>query len=365
MTGSYLNQPGALGTGDRAQSVEAPGSEPPIFDARSAALYQLLLASSGVSAADLASRSGLPISDVRAALSRLARHDLVRGDGGRPRLYTANDPAVVLGPRIHRLEADLERERHLLASSKELYAAGRSAHARNLLEIIPNKIDIVDRFLQSQVTVHNEVLVFDCPPYILPPGDPRQEASENALLARGVSVRSVYDKRCLDDPVAFAYMAEFSRAGEQIRLASNVPIKLVIFDGSTAILPLGPDSGSDCAVIVRTSTVLTALADLFERVWAEAVPFLLPGDAAAAADGAPPGRANEAAGASLAPDFSFSDQLLSLLAAGLGDAAIGRLLRVSERTVGRHVRALMDELGALTRFQAGVESVRRGRLGGR
>ncbi|MCW2931590.1 MAG: helix-turn-helix transcriptional regulator [Actinomycetia bacterium] len=364
MTGTYLNQPGALVAGDRAQSVDVPGSEPPLFDAGTGALYQLLLASSEVSVADLASRSGLPISDVRAALSRLARHGLVRSGGGRPRLYAANDPAVVLGPRIHRLEADLERERHLLASSKELYAAGRSAHARNLLEIIPSKVDIVDRFLQSEATVRNEVLVFDCPPYILPPGDPRQEASENALLARGVSVRSVYDKRCLDDPVAFAYMAEFSRAGEQIRLAGNVPIKLVIFDGSMAILPLGPDSGSDCAVIVRTSTVLTALTDLFERVWAEAVPFLLPGGAAAAADGAPSGRANGAAGASLAPDISFSDQLLSLLAAGLGDAAIGRLLRVSERTVGRHVRALMDELGALTRFQAGVESVRRSRLGG-
>lgn len=365
MTGTYLNQPRTVRAGDRAQGVAVPGSEPPLIDGRCTALYQLLLASPGVSVVDLASRSGLPRSDVRAALSRLARHDLVRSDGGRPRLYTANDPAVVLGPRIDRLEADLERERRLLASSKELYAAGRSAHARNLLEIIPSKIDIVDRFLQSEATVRNEVLVFDCPPYILPPGDPRQQASENGLLARGVSVRSVYDKRCLDDPVAFAYMAAFSRAGEQIRLASNVPIKLVIFDGSTAILPLGPDSGSDCAVIVRTSTVLTALIDLFERVWAGAAPFLLPGGSAAAAAGAPSGRANGAAGACPAPDFSSSDHLLSLLAAGLGDAAIGRLLRVSERTVGRRVRALMDELGALTRFQAGVESVRRGRLGGR
>lgn len=160
-------------------------------------------------------------------------------------------------------------------------------------------------------------------------------------------------------------MAVSSRAGEQIRLAINVPVKLVIFDGSKAILPLGPDSGSDCAVIVRTSTVLTALTDLFERVWAGAAPFLLPGGSAAAAASTTSGRPKRAAGSFQAADLSSSDHLLSLMAAGLGDAAIGRLLRVSDRTAGRRVRALMDELGALTRFQAGVESVCRGRLGGR
>jgi sugar-specific transcriptional regulator TrmB len=318
-----------------------------------------------MSVADLAAHSGLPASDVRAVLSRLARNDLVRDDGGRPRLYTANDPAIVLGPRIHRLEADLERERHLLASSQELYAAGRSAHARNLLEIIPSKIDIIDRFLQSEATVRNEVLVFDRPPYILPPGDPRQQASENGLLARGVSVRAVYDKGCLDDPAAFAYMAACSQAGEQIRLASNVPIKVVIFDGSKAILPLGPDSGSDCAVIVRTSTVLTALTDLFERVWAGAAPFLLPGGSPPPGPAAPSWRVNGPAGACASQDGSTRDHLPALLAAGLGDAAIGRLLGVSERTVGRRVRALMDDLGALSRFQAGVEAVRRGHLADR
>ena len=54
--------------------------------------------------------------------------------------------------------------------------------------------------------------------------------------------------------------------------------------------------------------------------------------------------------------------LLGLLAAGLTDEAIGRQLGWHPRTVQRHVRRLMTELGAQTRFQAGLQAARRGWL---
>ena len=54
--------------------------------------------------------------------------------------------------------------------------------------------------------------------------------------------------------------------------------------------------------------------------------------------------------------------LLDLLAAGRRDEQIARELRLSVRTVRRRVAAIMQELGAESRFQAGVEAVRRGRL---
>jgi DNA-binding NarL/FixJ family response regulator len=54
--------------------------------------------------------------------------------------------------------------------------------------------------------------------------------------------------------------------------------------------------------------------------------------------------------------------LLGLLAAGLTDSAIGRHLGTHPRTVQRRVRELLDRLGAGTRFQAGLQAVRRGWL---
>ena len=52
--------------------------------------------------------------------------------------------------------------------------------------------------------------------------------------------------------------------------------------------------------------------------------------------------------------------LLDQLAGGAKDEQIARALGLSLRTVRRRVAEILDELGADSRFQAGVEAVRRG-----
>jgi DNA-binding NarL/FixJ family response regulator len=54
--------------------------------------------------------------------------------------------------------------------------------------------------------------------------------------------------------------------------------------------------------------------------------------------------------------------LLTLLAAGAKDETIARQLGVSPRTVTRRVGELLDQLGARTRFHAGVLAERHGWL---
>ncbi|MEU1034769.1 LuxR C-terminal-related transcriptional regulator [Streptomyces mirabilis] len=54
--------------------------------------------------------------------------------------------------------------------------------------------------------------------------------------------------------------------------------------------------------------------------------------------------------------------LLTLLAAGHTDAAIARVQGRSERTTHRHIQRVMAQLGAPTRFRAGLLATRRGRL---
>ncbi|WP_306216054.1 response regulator transcription factor, partial [Actinoplanes sp. RD1] len=55
-------------------------------------------------------------------------------------------------------------------------------------------------------------------------------------------------------------------------------------------------------------------------------------------------------------------RLLALLASGSTDAVIAKTFGWSVRTVQRHLHELMERLGARTRFQAGMEAVRRGWL---
>ena len=62
------------------------------------------------------------------------------------------------------------------------------------------------------------------------------------------------------------------------------------------------------------------------------------------------------------PRADVRGSLLRQLAAGAKDEQIARTLGIGLRTVRRRVADLMIELGADTRFQAGVEAARRGWL---
>jgi len=57
-------------------------------------------------------------------------------------------------------------------------------------------------------------------------------------------------------------------------------------------------------------------------------------------------------------------QILRLMGAGLTDEAIAARIGMSARSARRHIAAIMDALGAVSRFQAGAEAARRGWLTG-
>lgn len=48
-----------------------------------------------------------------------------------------------------------------------------------------------------------------------------------------------------------------------------------------------------------------------------------------------------------------------LLAAGMKDEVMARELGVSVRTLSRRIALLMDEMGARTRFQVGMQAAKR------
>jgi DNA-binding NarL/FixJ family response regulator len=67
-----------------------------------------------------------------------------------------------------------------------------------------------------------------------------------------------------------------------------------------------------------------------------------------------------AAGVPAASELDRS--VLMLMSSGVKDEAAARQLGISDRTYRRHVADILIRLGASSRFQAGVEAVRRGWL---
>lgn len=170
---------------------------------------------------------------------------------------------------------------------------------------------------------------------------PRESAVSSVLaeaMASGRRSRAIYPVRALNEaPDALRTRA---RLGEQIRVISELPTRMFILGDAHAVLPEPLGFADEPRVHIRQRSVVAALTLWFEALWATATPV-------------PAFDTGEAR-----PDLRRF--LLEQLVAGAQDEVIARKLGISLRTVRRRIAALMTELGVDTRFQAGVEAVRRG-----
>lgn len=171
-----------------------------------------------------------------------------------------------------------------------------------------------------------------------------RESKVSELLAEAMATgrrsRAIYPARALTEaPEALRVRA---RLGEQVRMISEVPTRMFILGDSHAVLPEPIGFTDEPRVHVRQRSVVAALTMWFESLWDRAAPMPELEAGRVSADG--------------------RQFLLEQLMAGTTDEVIARKLGIGLRTVRRRIAALMIELGVDTRFQAGVEAVRRGWL---
>ncbi len=172
------------------------------------------------------------------------------------------------------------------------------------------------------------------------------------IIATGRRMRTVYPLTALDDDAELEAIRVWVGHGEEARIAPNVPTRMIVFGDEAVMVDASYDRESDTEIVVRAPAIVAAFKELFERVWAHAVtvPKLAsPSDGLAIRPGSSRGLTEEE-----------RKRTLEVLALGAKDEAVARQLGVSLRTVRRRVADLLDELGATTRFQAGMEAVRRG-----
>ena len=156
-------------------------------------------------------------------------------------------------------------------------------------------------------------------------------------VASGRRSRAIYPLRALHE--APEVLQARARQGEQVRVIDEMPTRMFIIKGTHAVLPEPLGYADEPRLLVRQPAIVGALTMLFERFWeqATALPDL----------------------DSRRPRVDIRGSLLRQLAAGAKDEQIARTLGLSLRTVRRRVADLMIELGADTRFQAGVEAASR------
>ncbi len=150
--------------------------------------------------------------------------------------------------------------------------------------------------------------------------------------------------------VAVAHrLGEIERSGDtaetvQVRLAGESQRGLVIIDNRVALVRSDPEAGDNQASLVRAPVVVKALHDMFMSNWRRAIPL------------------TEYEQISEYLRGGSGAQILRFLYEGYTDEAAARELSVSVRTYRRRVAEIMRALGATSRFQAGVYTLRMGLL---
>lgn len=303
-------------------------------------VYRELLTCVDATPAALAERLGQPEGRVDRACGRLRALGLVIRMSGRRRRYTAVDPEAALDALVRERAGELDQVRgSALALSSVFHAARRQAGGGSTVELLNGPEEQGRWFVRLQHQVRSEMMVLDRPPYVLAAVNP----VEPVRLDSGVHWRAIYAPEALEIPGAMDEIDDLTRRGEQGRVLPGLPLKLAIADRRIALLPLSMEVGHAQGLVIRESTLLDALVELFEVYWARATPLAAP-------------TAGDAAG-----DVPDEDrQLVQLLAAGLTDNAIARQLGLSTRTMRRRTRRLFDQLQATNRFQAGIQAARRG-----
>jgi DNA-binding CsgD family transcriptional regulator len=294
----------------------------------------------------------VPLDDPRVSspeMAELLEQGFARRDyRGEPSITPVEPTRAVDHAILSAQQRVLDQQRVIVAARQQLgalqaaYQAANGAGSNSAVEVLTDPKRIGELSVELCLSAREDFLTFTTRHFKRAPSAGTVMRLPAAVAERGVVLRNVCERAVLEFDSAEENVRASTAAGWRMRVAPELPMKMVIADRHSALVPLDP-SGMEGAVLVRTPTVVAALRMLFELVWAQAVPV---GEQSDVRNGLTPTQA----------------KVLDLLATGMTDGAIARYLKVSERTVRRHVSSLLEILQADNRVAAVYAATRLGWL---
>lgn len=309
------------------------------------ALYEQLVSTANPTRDGLLA-AGAPFDVVDAELGRLASLGMARELDDGTIAVTPPETAIPRYAASLEQAADLSRGRltdltgrfHRARSDSETTATVGVRMTVDLTELTRVRRQELDRARTSVViiaprTPHNDELLLH----------PVGTDADPAVVE--VERTYVFDSSVLELEGSAEAIDTLAAAGVEVRLRAGLALGIVVVDRSVAIVDISNhDASGYGSIVVRHPPLVEALAQFAEATFAASRP--------------PPSATPLARG-------RFGERearVLALLAAGAADSTIARQLGVSQRTVERDIRRVMEDLNATTRFQAGVHAARRGLL---
>lgn len=241
-----------------------------------AAGYLALMGRSTATPAEIARLGRIPRSRAYDVLASLAERGFVATvPGGSGLRYRAKPPDQVfdslLAVRRRELDRLSERSAKLAAGLQPRFLQGQDrGEPLDYVEILRDPKHAVQRVSQLWAKATNEIVAIVCPPYLAPP------ASDEPIPASPVATRAIYERSLLDDPDLARVVRTYARLGEEIRFASDLPMKLTVVDEQSVAfnMPDPVESGdSVTTIVVHHRALAVSLKITFETIWSGARTF--------------------------------------------------------------------------------------------
>ncbi len=316
-----------------------------VFDDVVASVYRYAVGKGAISAVHSVAADlllGIPV--VEAAIEHLIEYRLLRQETQAEGRLVPVDPEIAAASLVSPMEREIYQRREQIARIQERIDALRRDYAQ--ASPPASKFAPVEHVTGSlEVAGYLKLAGDACQREVVALRSGRRDAGELEdflricanLTERGITVRVVCEHRSRADFTARMKIKNLMDEGAQIRTVSHVPRAAVIFDRSQAVL-LGCSDGNATASGVRNGHVVQFLLDMFGHLW----------------DAATPVQSFESGYAEVADDLQLA--IVRLMAKGFTDEVLARKLGMSVRTCRRHIGAMMRDLDAASRFQAGVRA---------
>ncbi|WP_280316415.1 helix-turn-helix transcriptional regulator [Nocardia wallacei] len=281
-----------------------------------------------------------------AALDRLCElQAAVRIDGNGTVVWDAHAPEALSEAESRRRQADTARMHAAAARLGETFrSVRRTVRGGGTIVAMYETRELVAEFEDLHRTARNNVRLVERGPYICDiDRAERMFELKSARIDAGVRYQTLYQDTVYQDPDRLRYALSTNAAGAQARTLPDPPLKVMIADGERASLVLHNDErrADPMGLRIGPSPTLDLLVRTFDVLWSLAAPI------------------------SVNPSEPLDERdraILTLMGLGATDDTIARRLGMSRRTVVRRTASLLERLGASTRFQAGVQAMRRGWL---
>ena len=301
-------------------------------------VYRGLLRAPGSTAEMLAMSLDVPVLDIASTVRELERKGFATFSPERePRLFPSPPDIAIESLLMHR-QKELQLARLAIADLQREQMS--TAEGNPVVEIIDaDPAAQAQPYSETHSRAVKEVLCLIRPPFLVSAPN-KGENSRAEARKRGVRYRNIVHPDTLALPGWPEILRQDYEAGEEVRLLSDFPFKMIVADRELGLLPLKIDDPQGPMLLLRRSAVLDALCELFDTLWAKAVPIQFASDNSFKIGTA----------ATFAPQL---ESMIPLLAAGINDKIAAERLGISERTLMWRIDSLYKTLDARSRFQAG------------